>query len=171
MIEDIASNNPHFVVMDYSFVRCSRKFWKRVFLPGPKRLVRRNRNGTARTLPVCRAQTCLCIIKVAMPPLRHPTVVRAVRNIASFSFPVFGTFALESIAAVIEFALASARAIIGTHIETANVKERRFVSNETAAPPAIPLINKYKSDAELKLIEQFSGFLIYIPKESHSSRI
>lgn len=49
MIEDIASNDPHFVVMDHGFVRRSRKFWKRIFLPGPKRLVCRNRNWTART--------------------------------------------------------------------------------------------------------------------------
>lgn len=44
MIEDITSNNPHFVVMDDGFVRCSRKFRKSVFLPGPKGLVCRKRN-------------------------------------------------------------------------------------------------------------------------------
>lgn len=88
-----------------------------------------------------------------MPSLGRPTIICAVGNITSFSLPVFGTFTFKSIAAVIKLALSSAGAIIGTHIETANIRERRFVSNETDSQ-AVPLINKCKSDADQKLIEQ-----------------
>lgn len=93
-------------------------------------------------MPACRAQTCLGIIEVAVSSLGCPTVICAVGNIAGFSLPVFGTFTFQSIAAVIELALPSARAIIGTHIETANIRERSSVSNETDSQ-AVPLINEY----------------------------
>lgn len=85
------------------------------------------------TLPACRAQTRLSIIEVTVPSLRCPTIVCAVGNITGFSLPVLGTFTFKSVAAVIQLALSSAGAIIGTHIETANIRERRFVSNETGS--------------------------------------
>lgn len=104
-------------------------------------------------MPACRAHTCFSIIKVAVSSLGCPTIICAVRNITGFSLPIFGTFTFKSIAAVIEFALSSAGAIIGTHIETANIRERRSVSNETDSQ-AVPL-KEYKSKVEQKLIQLF----------------
>ena len=101
-------------------------------------------------MPACRAQTRLGIVRVAVPSLGCPAVIGAVGNVTSFPLPVFGTFTFQSTAAVVEPALSSAGAIIGTHIETANVRGRRFVSNETDSPAA-PLIKEYKSDAEPKV--------------------
>lgn len=92
-------------------------------------------------MPASRAHTGLGIIEVAEPSLGCPAILCAVWDITSFSLPIFGTFTFQSVAAVVEPALSSAGAIIGTHIETANIGEKRFVSNE-ANSQAVPLINK-----------------------------
>lgn len=98
------------------------------------------------TLPSRRAQTCLGVIKVAVASLGSPTILCAIGNITSFSLPVFGTFTFESVAAVVELALSSARAIIGTQIETADTREKRFVSNKTDSQ-ANPLLNNHRTKA------------------------
>lgn len=72
-------------------------------------------------MPASRAHTGLGIIEAAEPSLGCPAVLCAVGDITSFSLPILGTFTFQSVAAVVEPALSPARAIIGTHIETANI--------------------------------------------------
>lgn len=75
------------------------------------------------TLPLWEAGASSDITWIADASMRKTTVIHTVRNVTCFTFPVFRTFTLNSVAAITDLTFSSAWAIIRTHVKTIKIVE------------------------------------------------
>ena len=75
------------------------------------------------TLPLWEAGASSDITWIADASMRKTTVIYTVRNVTCFTFPVFRTFTLNSVAAITDLTFSSAWAIIWTHVKTIKIED------------------------------------------------
>lgn len=72
----------------------------------------------APTLPLWEARTSSDITWIADASMWKTTVIYTVGNVTGFTFPVFRTFTLNTVAAITDLTFSSAWTIIRTHVKT-----------------------------------------------------
>lgn len=85
------------------------------------KLKEKKRNKEVPTLPLWEAGASSDITWIADASMRKTTVIYTVRDVTCFTFPVFRTFTLNSVAAITDLTFSSAWAIIRTHVKTIKI--------------------------------------------------